>query len=406
MNLPGILDAALAIAAVPPLCASAYLALLAALSRRGPPPAAGTPPRLFFDVIVPAHDEEAGIGKTVRNLLSLDYPRQLFRVTVVADNCTDQTAARARELGASVIVRQEPQLRGKGYALSLAFARALAEGRADAVVVVDADSVASPNLLRAYSERLEQSAMAVQAYHAVLNPDASWRTRLMSIALAAFHRLRSRARERLGVSCGLRGNGMCLSCALLREIPHEAYSITEDLEYGLRVSEAGHRIHYAEEGRVSSEMVTSERASRSQRRRWEQGRGELASRRGLRLLMRALRRRNRMLLDLALDLLVPPLATLWLWVALGLAAAGSLSIATGRPALSLPLWTVCVLCLAGYLLRGWALSGTGARGLLDLVVHAPLYVLWKITLRLRPREHAAREWVRTSREGAVDPNLK
>jgi len=406
VNLPGILDAALALAALPALCASAYLAVLAALSRRGPPSAASTPPRLFFDVIVPAHDEEAGIGKTVRSLLSLDYPRQLFRVTVVADNCTDETAARARELGASVIVRQEPQLRGKGYALSLAFARALAEGRADAVVVVDADAVASPNLLRAYSERLEQGAMAVQADYDVLNPDASWRTRLMSIALAAFHRLRSRAREHLGVSCGLRGNGMCFSCALLREIPHEAYSLTEDVEYGLRVSEAGHRIHYAEEGRVSSEMVTSERASRSQRRRWERGRGELASRHGLRLLVQALRRRDRMLLDLALDLLVPPLANLGLWVALGIVAAGSLSIATGRPAISLAVWSACVLCLAMYMLCGWALSGTGARGLLDLALYAPLYVLWKITLWMRPREHASREWVRTRRESAVDPNLK
>ena len=122
--------------------------------------------------------------------------------------------------------------------------------------------------------------------------------------------------------------------------------------------------------------------------------------------MQALRRRDRMLLDLALDLLVPPLANLGLWVALGIAAAGSLSIATGRPAISLAVWSACVLCLAMYMLCGWALSGTGARGLLDLALYAPLYVLWKITLWMRPREHASREWVRTRRESAVDPNLK
>jgi len=406
VNPPGILDTALAIAALPALGASTYLALLAVLSRHRAPPAAGVRPRLFFDVIVPAHDEQAAIGKTVRNLLSLDYPRQLFRVTVVADNCTDETAARAHEAGASVIVRQQPQLQGKGYALSLAFGRALAEGRADAVVVVDADTVASPNLLRACNERLEQGAAAVQADNAVLNPNASWRTRLMSIALATFHRLRSRARERLGVSCGLRGNGMCLSCALLREIPHEVSSITEDLEYGLRVTEAGHRVHYAEEGRVYSEMVTSGKDSRSQRRRWEGGRGELASRHGLRLLARALGQRDRMLLDLAMDLLVPPLARLCVWVALGIAAAGAFSVATGRPAISLALWCACVLCLAGYMLRGWALSGTGARGLLDLAVYAPVYVLWKITLRIRPGEHASRDWVRTRRESAVDRDVR
>src|SRR5207244_10877026 len=160
------------------------------------------------------------------------------------------TAARARQAGASVIVRQDPRLRGKGPALSFAFAHALAEKRADAVIVVDADSLASPNLLRACAARLERGAMAVQVDYAVLNPDASWRTRLMSIALASFHRLRSRARERLGVSCGLRGNGMCFSCTLLRAVPHEADSMTEALEYGLELPGVGQRRHYAQEPQV------------------------------------------------------------------------------------------------------------------------------------------------------------
>jgi 1,2-diacylglycerol 3-beta-glucosyltransferase len=401
-----ILDAILTVAALPAFGATAYLALLAALSRRGPMPAPATPPRLFFDVIVPAHDEEAGIGRTVRSLLSLDYPRELFRVTVVADNCTDETAARARELGASLIVRQEPQLRGKGYALAYAFERTLAEGLADAVVVVDADAVASPNLLRAFADRLERGATAVQADYAVLNPDASWRTRLMTIALASFHRLRSRARERLGVSCGLRGNGMCFSCALLREVPHQAYSITEDLEYGLRLTEAGHRIHYAEQGQVLGEMVASESASRSQRRRWEEGRRALASRHGWRLLVQALRRRDGVLLDLALDLLVPPLGNLCLWIALGAAASGALSLASGHATLSLALWAACVPGLAAYVLCGWALSGTGVRGLFDLSVHAPLYVLWKLALKVRPKQQVSGEWVRTPREGLADPTVK
>ena len=389
MSLAAILDGILAIAALPLLGASAYLALLSALSRRAPVPAGASLPRLFFDVIVPAHDEEGGIGRTVRSLLSLDYPAELFRVTVVADNCTDQTAALARQAGASVIVRQEPRLRGKGHALSFAFAHALAERRADAVVVVDADSLASPNLLRACAERLERGAMAVQVDYAVLNPDASWRTRLMSIALASFHRLRSRARERLGVSCGLRGNGMCFSRALLREIPHE---------YGLQVTEAGHRIHYAEEAQVLGEMAPSENASRSQRRRWEGGRCELAASHGLCLLAQALRRRDGMLLDLAFDLLLPPLASLCLVVASGIAASCALSIAAGHLTVSFPLWMACVPGLAVYVLCGWALSGTGMKGLFDLSVHAPLYVLWKLLLRIAPKEQASRGWVRTPRE--------
>ena len=47
------------------------------------------------------------------------------------------------------------------------------------------------------------------------------------------------------------------------------------------------------------------------------------------------------------------------------------------------------------MLRGWQLSGVGARGLLDLL-HAPFFVVWKLMLMLRA--HDSMQWVRTRRE--------
>ena len=84
--------------------------------------------------------------------------------------------------------------------------------------------------------------------------------------------MRSHARERLGVCCGLRGNGMCFSHALIREVPHDAFCVVEDVEYGIRIGKNGHRVFYAYEAEVLGEMVAGEKASRSQRRRWEGGR--------------------------------------------------------------------------------------------------------------------------------------
>src|SRR6516164_7739806 len=123
---------------LPALAWSLYLATLALLSARGSvpsPPESARLPR--FDVIVPAHDEEGGISATVRSLLGVEYPAEKRRVVVVADNCTDSTAARAREAGATVLVRVDHERRGKGYALAHAFEHTLAEGAAEAVVVVD-----------------------------------------------------------------------------------------------------------------------------------------------------------------------------------------------------------------------------------------------------------------------------
>lgn len=384
----------LTLAALVPLGWAAYLAVLAALSARVPVPAraAGTP---RFDVIVPAHDEAAGIARTVHSLLALDWPADAFRVLVVADNCTDTTAEVARAAGATVLERVQPDLRGKGHALALAFEQSRKDGRADAVVVIDADTLADRGLLRAFAARLGRGEQAVQAGYGVQNPEASWRTRLMRIALALFHVLRSRARERLGVSCGLRGNGMCFTHALLARVPYDAFSVVEDLEFGLRLGEAGVRVAAADEVEVLGEMVSREANSRSQRRRWEQGRRAFARARGLPLLVRGLKQRSGLLVDLALDLLVPPLATVAAVVAVGLAASGA-AAALGAGRAPLVPWTLAAAGVAAYVFRGWLISATGLAGLRDLL-WAPVYVAWKLTLALRPGGRSA-GWVRTARE--------
>src|SRR5713226_5039019 len=243
-------DLLLAIAAVPALCAGSYLLWLTLLSRRSAPPAPG-PVRHRFEIVIPAHNEESGIAQTIQSVLAIDYPQEMFAVTVIADNCTDQTAEVAQAAGARVLVREDQAQRGKGYALAYAFAQILGAVRAD---------------------------------YAVLNPSDSWRTRLMAISFASVHVLRSLARERRKVSCGLRGNGMCFTAELLKQVPHDAFSLVEDLEYGIQLGKAGHRVHYAAEGHAYGAMVTNALAAQSQRRRWEGGRWKLAQRDGLKLL--------------------------------------------------------------------------------------------------------------------------
>lgn len=392
-----LLDLLLAIAALPLWGICAYLLALTLLSGHLPTPGASKR-ALRFDVLVPSHNEEGGIARTVEDLRAIDWPEDRFRVVVIADNCSDETARRARAAGALVLERHNADLRGKGYALEFAFENRLAEGDADAFVVVDADTVVSKNLLEAFATRLESGAQALQADYAVQNRDASWRTRLMAIALGMFHILRSLARERLGVSVGLRGNGMCFSRQTLERVPHRAFSLVEDLEYGIRLAEAGIRVTYAQEAHVYGEMVSGEKASRSQRLRWEGGRAKMRKLWGWPLLARALKERSLLYFDLAMDVLVPPLATVGvLVVGTTLLVAALAFFGLAAPILA-ALCAFAVAALGAYVLRGWWLSGAGARGLLDLAF-APAYVAWKIVLKLRKPAQKRDEWVRTAREG-------
>jgi 1,2-diacylglycerol 3-beta-glucosyltransferase len=395
------LDIGLTVCALPALAASVYLAALAVLSCRrlspgspGSPGSAGEAGALHFDIVVPAHNEEGEIGETLESLFAVAYPRERFRVLVVADNCSDHTAEKAAAAGAITLIRNDPEHRGKGYALAHAFSRSLADGFAHAVIVVDADTVVSRNLLASFAARFERGAAVVQADYGVRNARSSWRTRVMTIALAAFHGVRSIARERLGLSCGLRGNGMGFAATLLREQPPGAFSIVEDLEYGLQLGYAGHRVEYVGEANVLGHMAATEGASRSQRRRWERGRQALVRQHVPHLLGEAWRRRDVVLLDLACDLMVPPLGHLVLITVVGLALC---AVAGSRVAYAPFVWGASSLGILLYVLRGWALSGAGVRGLLDLL-WAPVYVIWKLTLRFKDGGRQPEEWVRTTRE--------
>jgi cellulose synthase/poly-beta-1,6-N-acetylglucosamine synthase-like glycosyltransferase len=379
---------------VPTALNCAYL-LAAALFAQRPPVPARSSGSARFDIIVPAHNEENGIARTVRSIQQLDWNSSLFRLLVIADNCTDRTAQVAAECGATVLVRNNPDLRGKGYALEFGFAHSLKDGWAQAVVIIDADSVVTSNILEAFAARIENGAEAIQSDYAVLNSRGAWRTRLIAIALGAFHIVRSRARERFGLSCGIRGNGWCVTHELLRKVPYHAFSLTEDVEFGLDIGLAGLRVHYADEAHTFGEMVTTADSAAKQRQRWEHGRLQLITNRVIGLLGSAIFRRNRIHLDLAADLLIPPLST----TAIAIFFLGVLTIiltsidATNGIYLWAPLCCVASVCV--YVFRGWQLSNVGWRGLADLL-RAPGFIAWKMLVMLKPSR--TKEWIRTDRE--------
>ncbi len=400
MDLLTWLTIASAILSAVSLVFTGYLGVLALLSgHRKPPQVQHRDTR--FAVVVPAHNEQEDIGATVENLLAVDWPTERYEVVVVADNCNDATAERAKQAGARVFERHHDELRGKGYALEFAFDTLLQE-EIDAIVVVDADTKVSPNLLEAFAARLQAGEHAAQAEYAVENVHASWRTKLMAVALAMFHGVRSLGRERVKVSAGLRGNGMCFSVALLKEHPHKSYGLVEDIEYGVTIGLGGYRVAYVGEATVRGEMVTGGKAAASQRRRWEGGRVALAKERVPALLGQAFRGPSLLCLDLAMDLIVPPLSYVGILLGLGVLLEGGLFLAGGFvPAWSLAPWLLSQFLLGLYVVRGVWLSGLGFQGFVVLA-WAPVFIVWKI-LVVRPWK-GDKEWVRTERESERKPN--
>ena len=100
----------------------AYLGLIAVAALRGrrrEDMVPSRPARFLF--VIPAHDEEANIPSTIESCRAVSYDPALYRVVVIADNCTDATADLARAAGAEVIERTDPLRRSKGHALEYFF---------------------------------------------------------------------------------------------------------------------------------------------------------------------------------------------------------------------------------------------------------------------------------------------
>src|SRR6185437_4749023 len=114
-----------------------FIEVLAATLLPGRAPVAGEPRSRRIAVLIPAHNESAGLQPTLEDVKSQLGERD--RLIVVADNCTDDTAEVAARLGAEVTVRHDLTKIGKGYALDWGLSFLTDDNPPYIVIIIDAD---------------------------------------------------------------------------------------------------------------------------------------------------------------------------------------------------------------------------------------------------------------------------
>ncbi len=347
-------------------------------------------------VLIPAHDEEGSIAQSVRAFEAQTYPAERFEVVVVADNCTDDTARLARAAGAEVLVRDEPDVRGKGQALRWAIERLLArEAPPDAVVVVDADSTADPHLLAGLVGRLEDGAEVVQG-ESLLVGDGSPEQALRAAAFLLVNRTKPSGRSLLGLATGLQGNGMLFSRRVLTAHPWSGFSSTEDVEYGLALRGAGLSPVFARGAIVWSPVAPRGRAADTQQLRWEGGKLHLARTLSPRLLEQGFRERRPALVDAAVELAVPPLGYLAAAAGSVTAVGVSLSWLDGLAAWAVTPAALALAAIPAYVLVG-LIAADAPSSAYRALAHAPWFVVRKALRAHRLLRFRADSWVRTER---------
>jgi cellulose synthase/poly-beta-1,6-N-acetylglucosamine synthase-like glycosyltransferase len=360
-------------------------------------PATETRSRLA--VLVPAHNEEADIARTIETLRPQMNPGD--QLIVIADNCSDRTAEVAREAGALILERENLHLRGKGYALDYGL-RFLAESPPEILVIVDGDCEVALGSLDALAHQVQIAQRPVQSTYLMKLPtNATLRDQISGFALTLKNLARPLGMKVLGWPSLLTGSGMAFPWSLLQTVNLAGNKTVDDMQLTIDFALQGAAPIYVPESQVTGRLMQASHAA-SQRSRWEHGHIEVILTQVPRLLWMSLVQRRWDLLILGLDLMIPPLSLLiLLWLSLigvhlgvylGGLIQGSmvlLAIVAGLPiGLSITL--------------GWLKFG---QDLLPLKawMGLPRYLLWKIPIYAKFVTQPQTRWIKTERD-PVDPS--
>lgn len=221
-------------------------------------------------IVIPAHNESECILQTLHSCISSDYPKEKFQLVVIADNCQDNTANIARQAGIRVLERFDDHNKGKGFALAFAFSVLLKE-HFDAFLVIDADCTIDKQALLALNAALVRGYGAAQLNNVVANPDSSSMTYALAVGNYLENMFFYSPKSRIGWAVLLRGTGMLLTREALLTVPWQAYSVTEDVEYGMKLLQMGLRVVFIENARVLSPFPVDRLQLQVQRTRWASG---------------------------------------------------------------------------------------------------------------------------------------
>ncbi len=355
--------------------------------------AIGPTARSSVALLIPAHDEEASLPAMLPGLIDLQSSGA--RVLLVADNCSDGTAAMARNAGLDVVERSDPLRRGKGYAL--AFGREeLARSAPDIVVVLDADCAIDRAALTRIVQRASITDRVVQAAY-VFRPAlrASAAVQISNFAFATKNIVRQRGIARLGGPAILTGSGMAFPWNTFAALDLATGNVVEDLVMGIELIDRGLSPVFEAGATVWSDS-SGDSGTETQRARWEGG--FLATARSVapRLLGTGLLQGRWSKIWMGAHLLVPPLTLLLLANVVATSLAALLAIGTG---IVLPLAIGAGLLCALVVAVGAAWAVEGRRHISGTtLIRLPFYIAWKLALYARilgGKRSVA--WVRTER---------
>jgi cellulose synthase/poly-beta-1,6-N-acetylglucosamine synthase-like glycosyltransferase len=368
-------------------------AAVLATKAAGRAPEAAPAEAITLDVVIPAHNEASLIGSLLDSLHDQAGPARLGHVLVVADHCTDDTAAVARAHGAEVLERDGG---GAGKPPSLQAGIEILAGRADrgaAVVLLDADCWCEEGFLSAISSTLATGAQVVQAAYTIADADDSAVRSSLRRAFALRNVVRAGGGARLGLPTLLVGSGIVLRWEVVPLLSWadprlsgtgDSRPVGDDVLMTLELLRQGVPAHFSPDASVVAPTPSDAGDLGAQRLRWEAGQAMMWKLAAASLPSLLARRDLRAVVALA-DWMSPPLVPTVMGFGAATTVVGALVLVGAASPWVLLVPTVAGASLVTYLGVGVSVL-EGRRAAIDLFVGAPRFVAWKVGLYRRHRD--------------------
>jgi len=227
-----------------------------------------------FAVLICARNEAEVIGDLIESLHKQTYPAEKLHIFVMADNCTDDTAAIAESLGAKVYTRFNRLQVGKGYALEVLMDHLKQDypGGFDGYFVFDADNLLEPDYIEQMNKTFSEGNEIITSYRNSKNYGDNWISAGYALWFLRESKYLNLSRYLLGTSCAVSGTGFLFSRSVAREIGSWPFHLlTEDIEFSMNQIIRGRRIAFCKDAVLYDEQPTTFRQSWRQRMRWSRG---------------------------------------------------------------------------------------------------------------------------------------
>jgi cellulose synthase/poly-beta-1,6-N-acetylglucosamine synthase-like glycosyltransferase len=226
-----------------------------------------------YAVLIPGRNEEPVVGNLINSIKKQDYPQELITIFVVADNCTDQTAAVAREHGAICYEHFNPNERTKGFALKYLFEqidRDYGVEAFDGYFIFDADNLLKNDYISRMNDAFDAGEKIITSYRSTKNFDESWIASVYALHWLRSIRFRHRARSFFHLATNIQGTGFLFSNEIVKD-GWNYTSLTEDRALTADCVVNGYEISYNDAAIFYDEQPTKVKVALRQRLRWARG---------------------------------------------------------------------------------------------------------------------------------------